>query len=72
MDNQHRKITGYRELNQHEVDAMNKVKELGIQIGKFIDEMPEEIDKRWRNIGKTHLQEGIMALTRSITQPDFF
>ena len=72
MDNQHRKITGYRELNQHEVDAMNKVKELGIQIGKFIDEMPEEIDKRWMGIGKTHLQEGIMALTRSIAQPDFF
>lgn len=29
MDNQHRKITGYRELNQDEVDLMNEIKALG-------------------------------------------
>lgn len=32
MDNQHRKITGYRELNQKEIDLMNMVKALGPQI----------------------------------------
>ncbi len=29
MENQHRKITGYRELNQEEVDLMNEIKTLG-------------------------------------------
>jgi hypothetical protein len=32
MENQHRKITGYRELDQTEIDLMNEVKALGIQM----------------------------------------
>ncbi len=27
---------------------------------------------RWVSIGKTHLQQGLMALTRSVAQPTFF
>ena len=27
MENQHRKITGYRELSQTEIDLMNKIKD---------------------------------------------
>jgi hypothetical protein len=75
MDNQHRKIVGYRELNQTEIDQMNKVKELGKTIGTLIEEMensPIEYDKRWVEIAKTDLQKGLMALTRSIAQPTFF
>lgn len=29
MENQHRKISGYRELSQEEIDLMNEVKALG-------------------------------------------
>lgn len=29
MDNQHRKIAGYRELSQADIDLMNKIKEYG-------------------------------------------
>lgn len=32
MDNQHRKISGYRELNQEEIDLMNEIKALGPQL----------------------------------------
>ena len=32
MDNQHRKITGYRELSQSDIDLMNEVKALGVAI----------------------------------------
>lgn len=32
MENQHRKITGYRELDQTEIDLMNEVKALGIEM----------------------------------------
>lgn len=32
MENQHRKITGYRELSQEEIDLMNAIKALGAAI----------------------------------------
>ena len=53
MDNQHRQIKGYRELNQTEIDAMNAIKGLGPLIQAAIDSMPDDCDKRWQAIGKT-------------------
>ena len=35
MDNQHRKISGYRELTQEEVDLMNEAKRLEAQCLRF-------------------------------------
>ena len=32
MENQHRKIKGYRELSQAEVDLMNRIKEKGAEL----------------------------------------
>lgn len=32
MENQHRKISGYRELNQEEVDLMNRIKAKGTEL----------------------------------------
>lgn len=36
MDNQHRKITGYRELSQEEIDLMNEIKAKGAELGELI------------------------------------
>lgn len=74
MDNQHRKIIGYRELTQRDIDDMNKVKELGKFIGALVEEMENDpsLDKRWLENGKMELQKGLMSLTRSIAQPTFF
>ncbi len=74
MDNQHRKIKGYRELSQYEIDLMNEVKGLGELLGALVEKMEEieETDKRWVDIGKTDLQKGLMSLTRSIAKPEFF
>ncbi len=74
MENQHRKITGYRELDQSEIDAMNEIKEHGKAIGELVAKVRaiDGIDQRWASIGATHLQEGLMALTRSVARPDFF
>jgi hypothetical protein len=30
MENQHRKIKGYRELNEDEISAMNEIKQKGL------------------------------------------
>ena len=77
MDNQHRKIKGYRELTQDEIDLMNKIKMHGVAMTALIDELQALDDhggepKRWIAIGTTHLQQGLMALTRAVAQPDFF
>jgi hypothetical protein len=33
MENQHRKIKGYRELSQEEIDLMNEIKSKGAELG---------------------------------------
>lgn len=72
MDNQHRKISGYRELSQEEIDSMNEIKELAKTVGALVEKLGTTADPRWLAIGKTDLQKGFMALTRSIAKPDFF
>jgi hypothetical protein len=74
MDNQHREIKGYRELNVEEIALMNEVKTLGIEIGELVSKLKSHggLDMRWLSIGATDLQTGLMALTRGIAQPTFF
>jgi hypothetical protein len=89
MENQHRKIKGYRELNQSEIDLMNRIKAKGEELQGLLDECRSEDDiegkngdelhdaaldeaSRWRAIAKTHLQQGLMALVRSVAKPEFF
>ena len=74
MDNQHKKIKGYRDLSQEEIDLMNEGKELSQKVGDFISKLEanEKLDKRWVVIGKTDLQKGFMSAIRSIAQPTSF
>lgn len=107
MENQHRKIKGYRELSQEEIDLMNEVKAKGAELGELVAKVQEYLDaqtrqaqravqsrnesgidaskqyeeverlrsaepQRWAATAKTDLQKGLMALTRSIAQPEFF
>ncbi len=72
MDNQHRKIAGYRELSQEEIDVMNEIKAFGPQLEALVMKIENVGDGRWASIGKTHLQQGLMALTRAVARPTFF
>jgi hypothetical protein len=79
------KITGYRLLTETEVELMNEAKALSIQCGVFIEKlrlygdrppwlettMPE-LDQRWVGIGESQLQQGFMAVIRSIARPTTF
>lgn len=88
MENQHRKITGYRELTQAEIDLMNEIKAKGMELQALIekvnttnanpvdDAMKEQVlaseAYRWSAVARTHFQEGCMALTRAVAKPSFF
>lgn len=74
MDNQHRAIVGYRELNAEEIAAINSVKETGETLGKLVTLVRNipDVDQRWASIGATDLQTGIMALVRAIAKPTSF
>lgn len=41
MENQHRQIKGYRELNQDEIDLMNEIKEKGRELEALISKVTE-------------------------------
>lgn len=75
MDNQHKKITGYRDLSQTEIDLMNEIKGKGAELGELVQKLREQggsLDQRWISIGATDLQTGLMALTRGVAQPTTF
>jgi len=81
MKDQHTKIKGYRDLSQEEIDLMNEGKALAEKCGEFVEKLQkaefaqfEEMkpDHRWLAIGKTHLQQGFMAVIRSVAKPTTF
>lgn len=74
VDNQHKKITGYRDLSQEEIDLMNEAKAMAIKVGELCERIAsqKDTDLRWLSIGKTNLQQGFMALIRSVAKPETF
>lgn len=74
MENQHRKIKGYRELTQDEISLMNDIKTKGAELGELVAKLREtnDLDQRWVSIGATDFQTGLMALTRAVAKPSFF
>lgn len=44
MDNQHRKIAGYRELSQHEIDLMNAIKAKGEEMDALLNQVSTHLE----------------------------
>jgi hypothetical protein len=74
LENQHKKITGYRELSQEEINLMNEIKAKGVELELLVNKVmiDGQGDVRWASIAKTELQQGLMALTRAIAKPESF
>lgn len=129
MENQHRIITGYRDLSAEEIALMNEIKQAGYMLESIVAKVERHVAKqyeavmpnfksaddldidpsdpkrddtaaaisevkdtpeearaksternrlnyatpgRWNAIARTHLQEGLMALTRAVAQPGSF
>lgn len=74
MDNQHRMIAGYRELTEADIEIINELKAKAEEVGAMVEGMTRTgaFDQRWVAIGRTHIQEGFMALVRAVAQPETF
>ena len=74
MDNQHKKINGYRDFTQAEIDAINAIKAKAEEVGQQIEALQDipGIDKRALAIAKTELQTGFMWAVRAVAQPTTF
>ncbi|WP_264592825.1 hypothetical protein [Sphingobium sp. B1D7B] len=73
MDNQHQKISGYRDLSQAEIDLMNEVKALEAKFNGMIDRlkgMGSDIDQRNVSISATEGENAFMRAVRAIAQPE--
>ncbi|VVM55219.1 hypothetical protein PS684_00131 [Pseudomonas fluorescens] len=72
MDNQHRKITGYRDLTQSEIDGMNSIKALEADAGELFKHIGqiEGVDPRLMALAKSNLQQGFTWFVRSIAKPN--
>jgi hypothetical protein len=74
-------LEGYRELNRAELRLIEHIKhvektiaELWRDVANADDTDPVDdgrifIDARWAAIARTHLQEGVSALVRSVARP---
>lgn len=71
MDNQHKKITGYRDLTQSEIDGMNSIKALEADAGELFKQIGQidGVDQRTLDLAKANLQQGFMWFVRSIAKP---
>lgn len=87
VDNQHKQITGYRDLSTEEIALMNEIKAESVRLGELCAKLKRcaagqlipgdpalarQIDGRWVAIGTTDLQTGFMALVRAVAQPSTF
>lgn len=71
MKDQHTKITGYRDLSQTEIDAMNAVKAFeceGASLLRVLAALPGT-DKRDLALARTSLEDACIRAVRAVARP---
>jgi len=64
-------VAGYRPQTERNVEAVNINKQLEERVLQIIDILQDDphTDKRWLAIGRTSIEQGFMAVNRSIFRP---
>jgi len=72
MKDQHKKITGYRDLNADEIAMMNVIKALEAKFNRMIDDLRanETVDQRNVALAATAGEDAFMRAVRSVAQPE--
>lgn len=69
VDNQHRKISGYRDLSKDEIETINGLKDMEQKLYEVLGSSLHAPDPRHLAIAKTHLETGFMYAIKSIAKP---
>jgi len=72
VDNQHKQISGYRDLAADEIAIINKMKACEKEVMALIQETYNTpgVNKRSAAIARTEIQTGFMWLIRAIARPN--
>ena len=72
MENQHKKITGYRDLTQVEIDAMNAIKGCEADVAGIVGWIKsiKDVDQRNIAIARTSFEDAFMRLVRAVARPE--
>lgn len=65
-------VHGYQPQSSSNVDMVNhnkQIEEVVLQLLDSLRDLGTDIDQRWLAIGRTHIEEGFMAINRSIFRP---
>lgn len=65
-------VPGYVDQSQDNVNLVSENKRLEENLLRVLDEFAKSdaVDKRWLAIGRTHIEQGFMAINRSIFKPE--
>ena len=77
VDNQHKKITGYRDLSQFEINMMNDLKSMEETMRRMLGNLKAYIDNdtedkealRWVAEARTCLETGMMYAIKAVARP---
>lgn len=65
-------VAGYRPQGDDKIDLVNLNKEAEESVLRILDSLKAsaDVDQRWLAIGRTQIEQGFMAVNRSVFQPD--
>lgn len=72
MTNKGLPVAGYRDQKDEAIALVNGNKVIEEQVLRILDDLAkrEDVDKRWLAIGRTSIEQGFMAVNRSIFKPE--
>lgn len=73
MENQHQKISGYRDLSAYEIDQINYIKGLEREVASYwrlMVDPNQDTDKRQLALAKTKFEEAFMHFVKAVAKPD--
>lgn len=70
-DHQALPVQGYKPQSQATVDTVNANKQAEERTLRILDALKADpsVDQRWLAIGRTHIEQGWMAVNRAVFQP---
>ena len=72
VENQHDKITGYRDFDQDTIDVINAIKDVEAVVANFWSQLraSDKVDQRELALARTHIEQGFMHFVKSVAKPD--